>query len=162
MFAIIDTNICISILGAYPRYDPVNSSSSTNQPLPDNKSPLGSLNSLPTNNYPSYFNMIPPVNFSLPPPTTIPLNSISHHKRSVPSNKKRPRLTAQLRHEILQLKANKPTIFVWEIQQTLLQNGICTSQTLPHVNNKIEEFFKKKKNCFDFFSSLGYSYSTNS
>jgi hypothetical protein len=56
--------------------------------------------------------------------------------------KKHPRLTAQLRNEILKLKANKPTVFVWEVQQTLLQNGICTAQTLPHVNLKYFEIFQ--------------------
>lgn len=47
---------------------------------------------------------------------------------------KRPRLTAHLRSEILKLKRQKPTAFAWEIQQNLLQQGICTSQTLPSTN----------------------------
>jgi len=89
------------------------------------------------NPYPSFFNIIPPANFSLPSSSSssIPNHMISHStKRSIPSKiNKRPRITAHIRSEILKLKANKPTIFVWEIQQTLLQNGICTSQTLPNV-----------------------------
>jgi hypothetical protein len=121
-----------SILASFPRYNPIDSS--TTLSATNNKSTVGSINTPTTNNYPSFFNIIPPVNFSLPPPLSIPSNSTSHHKRSIPSRKKRPRLTAQLRNEILKLKANKPTIFVWEIQQNLLQNGICTAQTLPHVN----------------------------
>jgi hypothetical protein len=87
-----------------------------------------------TPNYPSFFNIIPPMNFSYPPPPPPSASSSSHQKYSIPSRKKHQRLTTQLRHEILQLKANKPTIFVWEIQQTLLQNGICTAQTLPNVS----------------------------
>jgi hypothetical protein len=86
------------------------------------------------NPYPPFFNIIPPTNFSLPS-SSIPNHMISHsRKRSIPSKiNKRPRITAHIRSEILKLKANQPTIFVWEIQQNLLQNGICTSQTLPHV-----------------------------
>jgi len=88
------------------------------------------------NPYPPFFNLITPTNYSLPPHPPPPSNHhiVSHHstKRSIPSKiNKRPRLTAHIRREILKLKANKPTIFVWEIQQNLLQNGICTSQTLP-------------------------------
>ncbi len=88
------------------------------------------------NRYPPFFNLIPPTDFSLPPPSSIPNHMISHStKRSKPSKiNKRPRLTAHIRSEILKLKANKPTVFVWEIQQNLLQNGICTSQTLPNVS----------------------------
>lgn len=122
-------------LASFPHYNPI--SSSATPPTTNNKSTPGLLNSSSTNNYSSFLNLIPPANFSLPSPLSIPSNSTSHHKRSVPSNKKRPRLTAQLRHEILKLKANKPTVFVWEIQQILLQNGICTAQTLPHVNIKL-------------------------
>jgi hypothetical protein len=94
------------------------------------------------NPYPPFFNPIPPTNFSLPPPPppplSIPNHMISHStKRSIPSKiTKRPRITAHIRSEILKLKATKPTIFVWEIQQNLLQNGICTSQTLPNVRIK--------------------------
>ena len=93
------------------------------------------------NPYPPFFNLISPTNYSLPHPLPPPPPSnhhiISHHstKRSIPSKiNKRPRLTAHIRNEILKLKANKPTVFVWEIQQNLLQNGICTSQTLPNVS----------------------------
>jgi hypothetical protein len=85
------------------------------------------------NPYPPFFNLIPSTNYSLPP---VPNHIISHQptKRSIPSKiNKRPRLTAHIRSEILKFKANKPTVFVWEIQQNLLQNGICTSQTLPKV-----------------------------
>lgn len=88
------------------------------------------------NSYPSFFNLIPPINFSLPPPSSIPTHTISHtSKRSIPSKiNKRPRLTAHIRSEIVKLISIKPTIFAWEIQQNLLQNGICTSQTLPTVS----------------------------
>jgi len=83
--------------------------------------------------------MIPPMNFSLPPPISLPTTNSNVAAAAAaavrPSKRKRSHLTARLRQEILQLKANKPTIFVWEIQQNLLQNGICTAQTLPHVNN---------------------------
>jgi hypothetical protein len=87
------------------------------------------------------------MNFPLPS-SSIPLNSKAQQKHSIPSVKKHPRVTAQLRDEILKLKANKPTVFVWEIQQTLLQNGICTAQTLPRVNSKIFQIIHLK-----FFSS---------
>jgi len=141
-----------SILASLPHYNPINSSTSLSATNNNNKSTdnlSGSINAPHTTNYPSFFNIIPPMNFSLPSPLSIPSNSISHSKRSIPSSKKRPRLTAQLRNEILKLKANKPTVFVWEIQQTLLQNGICTAQTLPDVNIKYLKFSIKKK--FFFF-----------
>jgi hypothetical protein len=85
------------------------------------------------NPYPPFFNILPPMNFSLPPPSSsIPNTS----KRSISSKiTKRPRLTAHIRSEILKLKSTKPTVFVWEIQQNLLQNGICTAQTLPNVSS---------------------------
>ncbi len=141
----------IVFLGSLPRYNlipEINNKSTENLPS------LGSINP----HYPSFFNMIPPMNFSFTPPTvSIPTNSTStHRKRSIPSSKKRPRSTFKLRNEILKLKANKPTIFVWEIQQNLLQNGICTAQTLPHVNIQSFEY----SNSLFFF--IGYSYSTNS
>lgn len=114
---------CIFILESFPRYNSIKST---------------------TNPYPSFLNNIPPVNLPfVPPPPPPPTSSQSSStisvqpKRSIPSNRKRPRLTAQLRNEILQLRANRPTIFVWEIQQTLIENGICTPQTLPHVNSSI-------------------------
>jgi hypothetical protein len=93
------------------------------------------LSSMVSNNpYPSYFNLIPPTNYSLPPPPPPP-SSIHSRKRSITSKiTKRPRLTASIRREILKLKTNQPTIIVWEIQQNLLQNGICTSHTLPNVS----------------------------
>jgi len=117
---------------SFPRYNPMNSIPTANNKSTESLTQTGSIN--PSNHYSPFFNIIPPINFSLPPPPlSIPSNSTSHHKRSVPSSKKRPRLTAQLRNEILKLKANKPTIFVWEIQQNLLQNGICTAQTLPRA-----------------------------
>jgi hypothetical protein len=126
------------ILASFPHYNPINSSTSlsttNNNKSTDSLRQTQSINTPTNNNYPSFFNIIPPINFSLPPPLSIPSNSTSHHKRSIPSIKKRPRLTAQLRNEILKLKATKPTVFVWEIQQNLLQNGICTAQTLPNVN----------------------------
>jgi hypothetical protein len=139
----------LSILASLPHYNPINSSTSLSATNNNNNKSTatltGSINTPSTNNYSSFFNMIPPINFSLPPPPhlSIPSNSTSHQKRSIPSTKKRPRLTAQLRNEILKLKANKPTIFVWEIQQTLLQNGICTAQTLPDVNMKYFKFSNK-------------------
>ncbi len=122
------------ILASFPRYNPI---SEINNTSTENLPPSGSINP----HYPSFFNMIQPMNFSFTPPTvSIPSNSTSsHRKRSTPSSKKRSCLPVQLRNEILKLKANKPTIFAWEIQQNLLQNGICTAQTLPHVNF---QFFK--------------------
>ncbi|CAF3941193.1 unnamed protein product, partial [Rotaria sp. Silwood1] len=86
-----------------------------------------------------FYNIIPPINFSLAPSSSssIPNQTISQtSKSSIPSKKtKRPRLTAHIRNEILKLKTNNPTVFVWEIQQNLLQNGICTAQTLPSVGS---------------------------
>lgn len=112
--------------------------SSTTQLSTTNKTAYHLPSTRTHSNYPPFFNIIPPINVSLPPvqpsSSAISLNSISQQKHSNPSIKKRPRLTAQLRNEILKLKATKPTVFVWEIQQNLLQNGICTSQTLPNVN----------------------------
>ena len=87
------------------------------------------ISTLSTNNYRSYYNFIPSMNISSPSSS-----SLSHQKRSIPSTKKRSRLTAQLRQEILKLKVDKPTMFAWEIQQNLLQNGLCTAQTLPCVS----------------------------
>jgi hypothetical protein len=141
----------ISIVASFPSYNPISSSqSATNnkstQRLSLNRTEQTESMNAPTTtpNYPSFFNIIPPINFPLPSPlpSPIPSNSISHQKRSISSVKKHPRLTAQLRNEILKLKANKPTVFVWEVQQTLLQNGICTAQTLPHVNLKYFEIFQ--------------------
>jgi len=80
---------------------------------------------------------------NIPLQSSIPSNSLSQQKRSIHSVKKSARLPAQLRNEILKLKATKPTVFVWEIQQMLLQNGICTAQTLPHV--KFQNIFSFKK-----------------
>jgi hypothetical protein len=135
----------------------MNSISATNNKSTDSLRPSESINPPTTNLYPSFFNVIPPINFSLPPPLSIPSTSISRRKRSIPSSKKRPRLTAQLRNEILKLRANKPTIFVWEVQQNLLQNGICTAQTLPTVNFHSFEII-----IFQLFVFIGYSYSTTS
>ena len=105
--------------------------------------------------YPSYFPPIPPTNYSLlppPPPPPLPLpptsstnrtvsQSASTSQRLMPSKiNKRPRLTAPIRREILKLKGSQPSLFIWEIQQKLLQNGICTSQTLPTVNFFLSEF----------------------
>ncbi len=121
------------ILDSYVSYNPTTA----------DKSALNSRVSQMASNTPSYspfFNLIPPTNYSLPPPPPPPLPSSSisnplnsHHPPKRSKINKRPRLTAQIRSEILKLKANKPTIFVWEIQQNLLQNGTCTSQTLPNV-----------------------------
>ena len=116
-------------------FNPTNNSLSSTE----NLTQTGSTNFPPPPHYPSFFNFIPPVNFPIPTPVSVPS---TRPKRSIPSSKKRPRLTAQLRNEILKLKANKPTIFVWEIQQNLLQNGICTAQTLPQVD--LENLFKLK------------------
>lgn len=135
----------------------MNSISATNNKSTDSLRPSESINPPTTNHYPSFFNVIPPINFSLPPPLSIPSTSTSRRKRSIPSSKKRPRLTAQLRNEILKLRANKPTIFVWEVQQNLLQNGICTAQTLPTVNFHSFEII-----IFQLFVFIGYSYSTTS
>ncbi|CAF1619762.1 unnamed protein product, partial [Didymodactylos carnosus] len=41
------------------------------------------------------------------------------------------RVTQRIIQEILNLKQKCPTMFAWEIQQRLLQNGICTAQNLP-------------------------------
>ncbi|CAF5081162.1 unnamed protein product, partial [Rotaria magnacalcarata] len=126
---------------SFPCYNPINSSTSqsstTNKStdsLSSSRAQTDSINTLRTHNYPSFFNVIPPIN--VPEPTTqssiISSSSVFHSKHSNSLIKKqRPRLTAQLRNEILKIKANQPTAFVWEIQQILLQNGICTSQTLP-------------------------------
>ncbi len=85
------------------------------------------------NPYPPFFNLIPPTNYSLPPPIHMASNQST--KRSIPSKiNKRPRLTAYIRREILKLKATHPMIFISEIQQNLLQNGICNSQTVPNVS----------------------------
>jgi hypothetical protein len=81
------------------------------------------------NPYPPYFNLIPPTNYSLPPP----IHMLSNQSTKRSKINTRPRLTAHIRREILKLKAIQPTIFVWEIQQKLLQNGICTSQTVPNA-----------------------------
>ncbi|CAF2933184.1 unnamed protein product [Rotaria sp. Silwood2] len=127
---------------SFPCYNPIDlstSQSATNNKSTDslssNRTQTESINTLPTNTYSSFFNIIPPMNVPLisTQPSTISSNSVSHKKHSNPSIKKRPRLTVQLRNEILKLKANQPTVFVWEIQQILLQNGICTAQTLPSV-----------------------------
>ncbi|CAF1118203.1 unnamed protein product [Rotaria sordida] len=119
---------------SYPSYNPMSTSSS--QLTTNDKSTVNTrVPQMASNNpYPSFYNIIPSINFSLPPPPpSISNQTISQtSKISVPSKKsKRPRLTAHIRNEILKLKENKPTIFVWEIQQNLLQNGICTAQTLP-------------------------------
>jgi hypothetical protein len=121
----------MNILGSFPCYNPINSSTSKST---DNRTQTRPITTPTNNTYPSFLNGIPPIHFPLPPlppPILIP----SHSKRSIPTTKKRPRLTAQVRSEILKLKANKPTVFAWEIQQNLLQNGICTGQTLPNVNS---------------------------
>lgn len=102
--------------------------------------------------YPSYFHPIPPTNYSLPsipPPLPPPIP-----KRSIPSKiNKRPRLTALIRREILKLKSSQPTIFIWEIQQNLLQNGICTSQTLPTVKSFSHSHFQ----CISFLLACRHS-----
>lgn len=133
--------ISIFILASFPCYNPINSSTSQST---TSKKPIDSRTP-----YSSFFNPIPHLNVSLPAPPPLSLssamssNSISHRKHSNPSSKKRPRVTAQIRDEIFKLKENKPTIFVWEIQQTLLQNGVCTVQTLPSVSfiNLIYQYF---------------------
>ena len=116
---------------------PVMNSSSV-QMMPDEKitvngrlPPFGS-----TSAYSSYLNMMHPIHFNMPS-LNVATASMNHVvKRSLPSKTtKRSRLTAHLRSEILQLKAQKPTIFVWEIQQNLLQKGICTAQTIPSVRH---------------------------
>ena len=117
-----------------------------------------------TNPYPSFLNPIPSVNVPFVPPS-VPATSSStrstQRKRSIPSNsRKRPRLTAQLRNEILQIRANRPTIFIWEIQQILIENGICTTQNLPHVNCSIFSYefhpwtsFFSRRQLFNVFST---------
>jgi hypothetical protein len=143
-FTSIVNNYCFSVLASYPSYNSINSSSS--QPTTNDK-PTVNTRVESMNPYPPFFNIIPPINFSLPSSSSIPYHSI-------PSKiSKRPRLTAHIRSEILKLKANKATIFVWEIQQNLLQNGICTTQTLPNVSLI---FYSNSS----FFCSLGESYST--
>jgi len=106
------------------------------------------------NNYSHLFNVVPPLNFTIP--TTTPLAPPSHRnrplKRSLPSTTssssniaKRQRLTGHLRTEIMKIKASKPSAFAWEIQQTLLQNGICTAQSLPSattIQRVLNEPFK--------------------
>ncbi|CAF0903832.1 unnamed protein product [Adineta steineri] len=116
---------------SYPSYNPISTS--------NDKSRVPQMAS--NNLYPPFFNLLPPMNFSLLPSSSSSSSSsssIPNHtmsKRSIPSKiNKRPRLTAHIRSEILKLKSNKPTIFVWEIQQNLLQNGICTAQTLPNAS----------------------------
>ncbi|CAF1643794.1 unnamed protein product, partial [Didymodactylos carnosus] len=49
-------------------------------------------------------------------------------------NKTKQRITQRITQEILNLKQKCPTIFAWEIQQQLLQNGICKPQNLPSAN----------------------------
>ena len=90
--------------------------------------------------YPSFYNTLPPTNYSLlPPPPLPPLPShtVLHCQRaaqSIPVKKpKRPRLTARIRSEIIKIKSSKPSIFIWEIQQNLIKTGVCTSQTVPNV-----------------------------
>ncbi|CAF1039867.1 unnamed protein product [Adineta ricciae] len=109
---------------SYSSYNPMsslNDKTSVNSRIPSMSS---------TNTYPPFFNLLPAMNFSLPLPSAA---SVPISKRSVPSKIKRPRVTAHIRTEILKLKTTKPTVFVWEIQQNLLQNGICTAQTLPNA-----------------------------
>ena len=126
IFSVKKSNwICIS--ASYSSYNPIsslNDKSSVNSRIP----PMSS-----TNTYPPFFNLLPAMNFSLPLPSAA---SVPISKRSVPSKiSKRLRVTAHIRNEILKLKSTKPTVFVWEIQQNLLQNGICTAQTLPNVSD---------------------------
>ena len=78
----------------------------------------------------SLFNVHPRFSSHSAVPTTL----TSHLKRS---RKKRSHLDEHIRGEILKLKAKKPTVFVWEIQQSLLRNGFCTSQTLPSVSPRV-------------------------
>lgn len=119
------------ILGSYSSYNPMTSSQLSNSNKTNVNNRVSDMAS--SNPYPSFYNIIPPINFSLNPPST--MLSSQPLKNSLPSKKStRPRLTANIRNEILKLKTNKPTIFVWEIQQYLLQNGICTPQTLPSVS----------------------------
>lgn len=136
---------------AFPRVSPINSGllvthKSTENLSQTNPINLPSTTTTTTNPYPSYFHMIPPMNFSLPPPISLPppTTTTNSNVAARPSKRKRSHLTARLRQEILQLKANKPTIFVWEIQQNLLQNGICTAQTLPHVKQRLINFVQIK------------------
>ena len=134
------------LASSFTSYNPMDSSSS--QPLTQTKPSTGSQVQQTASNstYSPFSYVLPhPVSFTYPsvPPPLPPSSSSSHgsnvdrsSKRSLPSKiSKRPRLTAHLRSEILKLKAAKPTIFVWEIQQNLLLNGICTAQTLPSVSD---------------------------
>ena len=124
-----------SISAPHPPYNPINMISSqltTNLKAMVN-SQLSQIAS--DNHYSSFHNIMPPMNFSL-----LSSSSVSNHmivptsKHLIPSKiNKRSRLTAQIRNEILKFKANNPSLFVWEIQQNLLLNGICTAQTLPNV-----------------------------
>ncbi|CAF0810604.1 unnamed protein product [Didymodactylos carnosus] len=50
------------------------------------------------------------------------------------NSKMKQRVTQRIIQEILNLKQKCPTMFAWEIQQRLLQNGICTAQNLPSAN----------------------------
>ncbi|CAF3634348.1 unnamed protein product [Rotaria sp. Silwood1] len=135
---------------SYPSYNPITTSSS--QISINDKSSMNSrVSQMASNNsYPSFYNIIPPINFSLAPSSSssIPNQTISQtSKSSIPSKKtKRPRLTAHIRNEILKLKTNNPTVFVWEIQQNLLQNGICTAQTLPSATVIQRVLNKSSKN----------------
>ncbi|CAF1013783.1 unnamed protein product [Adineta ricciae] len=124
----------------YPQstlFPPYNlSGSSISQPTTTTKSTerqpsIRPINTLFNYDYSLFSNGIPPSHLPLSslPPTTAPSKS----KRSIPTVKRRPRITPQLRYEILKLKTNNPTMFIWEIQQALVQNGVCTSQTLPNT-----------------------------
>ncbi|CAF1070036.1 unnamed protein product [Adineta steineri] len=133
----------IRILASFPSYNPIHSStlqSTTSTKPSDNRSSIRThtepintpMNS--SHNYSSFLNIMPPLHFPLPPlPPSSSASISSKPKHPISSTRKRPRLTAQLRSEILKLKASRPAAFVWEIQQSLLQNDICTRQTLPHA-----------------------------
>lgn len=111
--------------------------------------------------YPNYsspfYNPIPSTtNYPvlLPPPqapASKPANTVKKPKR--------PRLTARIRSEILKIKSSRPTISIWEIQQSLLQNGTCTSPTLPNV--KISFFISSVRSLFFSSSLLGIHHSTS-
>ena len=127
------------LASSFTSYNPMNSSPSS-QPLTQTKPPTGSQVQQTASNstYSPFSYVLPhPVSFNYPPPPPSNSSTVDRtSKRSLPSKiSKRPRLTAHLRSEILKLKAAKPTVFVWEIQQNLLLNGICTAQTLPSVSD---------------------------
>lgn len=127
----------IRILVFVPNYPVMNSlpmsSGSDDKVTVNHRFPLNSSAS----GYSTFANLMQPNQFdsSL---SSISTSYLPKTSTNLPSTRprKRSRLTPHLRNEILRLKAQKSTIFVWEIQQILLQTGICTSQTVPSVSDR--------------------------